>query len=191
MPLVAVYDACVLHPAPIRDLLLRLAVAGVVQARWSEQILDECFASIRRVRPDLPPERLARTRALVNRAVADCLVSGYETLIDGLNLPDRDDRHVLAAGIRTGAQVIVTFNLTDFPVDELSRFGIEARHPDEFVLEILDLAPGAVCAAVKDQAAALKNPPTTLEQLLLTLQTVGLPQSVARLREFFGPEAVP
>ena len=98
MPLVAVYDACVLHPAPIRDLLLRLAAAGVVRARWSEQILDECFASIRRVRPDLPPERLARTRALVNSAVADCLVSGYETLIEGLDLPDVDDRHVLAAG---------------------------------------------------------------------------------------------
>ena len=85
----------------------------------------------------------------------------------------------------------MTFNLVDFPGGELSRFGIEARHPDDFVLEILDLAPDAVCAVVKVQAAALKNPTTTLGQLLATLQAVGLPQSVARLRELFGPDAVP
>jgi predicted nucleic acid-binding protein len=188
MPLLAVYDACVLHPAPIRDLLLRLAVAGLVRARWTDRILDECFASIRRVRPDLPPERLVRTRGLINRAVPDCLVGRYERLVKGLKLPDPDDRHVLAAGIRAKAQVIVTFNLADFPDSELSRFGIEARHPDEFVSGLLSLEPDAVCTAVREQAAALRNPPQSIAQLLDTLHACGLPRSSARLRELLGPD---
>jgi hypothetical protein len=191
MPLIAVYDACVLHSAPVRDLLLRLAVAGVVRARWTERILDECFASIGRVRPDLPPERLARTRALINRAVPDCLTCGYEKLIKSLLLPDPDDRHVLAAGIRARAQVIVTFNLSDFPESELARFGIEARHPDGFVIGLLDVEPEAVCVAVREQAAALRNPPQSISQLLDTLQACGLPRSVARLRELLGSDAAP
>jgi predicted nucleic acid-binding protein len=190
MPRIAVYDACVLHPAPVRDLLLRLAVAGVVRARWTERILDECFASIRRVRPDLPPERLAQTRDLINRAVPDCLVGGYERLGKGLSLPDPDDRHVLAAAIRAHAQVIVTYNLSDFPEGELSRFGVEARHPDAFVLELLDLDADAVCGAVREQAAALRNPLQTVAQLLGTLQACGLSRSVALLRELLGPGGV-
>ena len=186
MAVVAIYDACVLHAAPIRDLLLRLAVAGAVRARWSEQILDECFASIHRVRPDLPADRLARTRVLINSAVPDCLVTGYEALVEGLNLPDAGDRHVLAAGVRAGAQVIVTFNLNHFPKAGLSRFGIDARHPDDFVLALLDVAPGVVCAAVQEQAAALRNPPRTPGQLLETLEGCGLPRAVARLRLSLG-----
>ena len=191
MPLIAIYDACVLHPAPVRDLLLRLAVAGTVRARWTERILDECFASIRRMRPDLSPERLARTRDLINRAVPDCLIDGYERFVRGLSLPDPDDRHVLAAGIRAHARVIVTFNLRDFPEDELSRFGIEARHPDAFLLGLLDLEPDAVCAAIREQAAALRNPPQSIAELLDTLLACGLPKLVARLREVLGADAVP
>ena len=189
MPLIAVYDACVLHSAPVRDLLLRLAVAGIVRARWSERILDECFESIRRVRPDLPPERLARTRDLINRAVPDCLIGGYERLVKGLSLPDPDDRHVLAAGIRARAQVIVTFNLADFPESELARFGIVARHPDEFVSGLLDVDPDGVCTAVREQASALRNPPQSVAQLLDTLHVCGLPRSAARLREVLDPDA--
>lgn len=108
MAFVVVYDACVLHPAPLRDLLVRIAGAGIVRARWSEQILDECFASILASRPDLTGERLQRTRKLMIAAVPDCLVSGHENLIESLWLPDPNDRHVLAAAIRGGAQAIVT-----------------------------------------------------------------------------------
>lgn len=115
MAFVVIYDACVLYPAPMRDLLVRLANTGVVRARWSEMILDECFRSILEQRPDLTPQALARTRELMNRAVPDCLVTGFEQLIDGLRLPDPDDRHVLAAAIRAGAQGIVTANLKDSP----------------------------------------------------------------------------
>ena len=115
MAFVVIYDACVLHDPAIRDLLIR--VTGKRQlnlrARWSDDILDEMEVSILRRRTDLDPKRLERTRRLMIEAVPDCLVTGYESLIDGLELPDERDRHVLAAAIRSQAQAIVTFNLKE------------------------------------------------------------------------------
>lgn len=190
MAFVVVYDACVLYPAPLRDLLIRLGVSGLVRARWSETILDECFRNIAKQRPDLPAEALARTRMLMNRAVADARVSGFEPLIPSLELPDPDDRHVLAAAVRGGAQVIVTFNLADFPSEKLGAFDVEAQHPDEFVLNLIDLAPAAVTKVVTEQAASLRNPPRSVGELLDVLLQQGLVQSVARLRDLFGPDGV-
>ena len=116
IPFVVVYDACVLFPAPLRDLLVRLAMTGVFQAKWSERILDECFRNILKQRPDLSAQNLARSRELMNRAVRDVLVDGYESLEASLgDLPDPDDRHVAAAAVLCHAQVVVTFNLRDFP----------------------------------------------------------------------------
>jgi predicted nucleic acid-binding protein len=183
-PVTAVYDANVLYPAPLRDLLIRLAQTGLVQAKWSETIHDEWIRSVLKDNPQLSPERLARTRTLMNEAVRDCLVSGHEDLIDSLSLPDPDDRHVLAAAIRASAQVIVTFNLKDFPGETLARFDIEAQHPDDFLVSLFDLAPGLVCAAVKRQREGLRNPPRSAEELLTTLENQGLTQAVNRLREF-------
>jgi predicted nucleic acid-binding protein len=186
MAFIVVYDACVLYPAPLRDLLVRLASKGVVRARWSETILDECFRNILEQRPDLKPEALTRTRQLMTTAVADSIVTGFEELVDGLSLPDPDDRHVLAVAIRAGAQTIVTFNLKDFPDAKLAPYDIEAQHPDEFVLDTIDLAPGTVTQVISEQAAALKNPPLSIGDLLDTLREQGLVRSVAKLRELFG-----
>ena len=186
MAFVVLYDACVLYPAPLRDLFMRVAVAGLVRAKWSERVLDECFRNIQANRPELAPSALARTRELMNRAVADCLVAGYEGLIDGMTLPDPDDRHVLAAAVRAGAQTIVTFNLSDFPVERLAPYDVEAIHPDDYVLGLIDFAPGSMCSIVTEQAASLRNPPRTISDLLDTLQVNGLVQSVAKLRELFG-----
>ncbi|GAB3449507.1 hypothetical protein GCM10027517_35850 [Phycicoccus ginsengisoli] len=99
MTFVVVYDANVLYPSTLRDLLIRIAQAGLVQAKWTEQILDEVFTNLRANRPDLDPTKLGRTRQLMNAAVRDCLVTGYEPLIASVVLPDPDDRHVLAAAI--------------------------------------------------------------------------------------------
>lgn len=189
MPFVVLYDACVLYPAPVRDLLLRIATTGIVRARWTEAILDECFRNVQAQRPELSAEALARTRGLMNQAVPDCLVTGYEHLIEGLDLPDPNDRHVLATAIRAHAQAVVTFNLKDFPDHVLARYDMEAKHPDEFVLDSIDLAPGAVVQCVTAQAAALRHPPVLLPELLDTLRRVGLVQSVARLRGLLGPAA--
>lgn len=183
MAFTVIYDACVLYPAALRDLLIRLATTGLFRAKWTDAILDECFRNILEKRKDLDAEKLARTRELMNRAVRDCLVERYDDLIEGLELPDPDDRHVLAAAVRCGAQVIVTWNLKDFPADKLSPYDIEAQDPDEFVLNVIDLKPAAVIQAVERQAASLRNPRLTTGQVLDVLERDGLSQSVARLRD--------
>lgn len=94
----------------LRDILIRLAGTDIFHARWTDQILDEVFRNLQANRPDLDPKKLRRTRELICKAVDDCLVTGYEELIEALALPDPDDRHVLVAAIRCGAQVIVTEN---------------------------------------------------------------------------------
>jgi PIN domain len=114
-PVLAVYDACALYPAPLRDLLLHLACVGLVRPRWTDAIHDEWIRNLLANRPDLARSQLDRTRALMERAVPDALVRGYEPRIPSLTLPDADDRHVLVAAIEAGAGVIVTFNLADFP----------------------------------------------------------------------------
>lgn len=126
----ALYDACVLYPAPLRDLLMQLAMTDLFRARWTDRIHDEWIRNVLKKRPDLRPEQLGRTRELMNAHVRDCLVTGYEGPIEGLQLPHADDRHVLAAAIRCGAAAIVTFNLEDFPSNHVEPFGIEAQHPE-------------------------------------------------------------
>jgi len=116
-------------PAPLRDLLVRLAHAGLVWARWTEAIHDEWIRNVLANNSSLSPNRLERTRILLNDAVRDCLVTGYESLIQSLTLPDPGDRHVLAAAIRAEAQVIVTFNLKDFPARVLAGYSIETDAP--------------------------------------------------------------
>ena len=129
-------------------------------------------------------EQLQRTRELMNSNVRDGLVTGYETLIDAVTLPDPDARHVLAAAIRAGADLIVTFNLNDFPKKDLQPYGIEAQHPDDFLTYQLDLAPNIVCAAAKRHRASLKNPPKDVDEYLATLEAQGLAQTVLSLRRF-------
>lgn len=180
---IVVYDACVLYPASLRDLLVRLAARRVVQARWSSQILDEFVRALIGRQPELDPNRLRRTCDLMNQAVPEAMVSGYSEIEKSLRLPDPEDRHVLAAAIVAGAQAIVTQNLGDFPEDALRPYGIEALHPDRFVLDALDLVPGSVCETLAEQASDLKNPPITRNELLDRLERVGLARSIARVRE--------
>ena len=180
----AVYDACVLYPAPLRDLLMQLALIDLVRGRWSDRIHEEWIRGVLAGRPDLRREQLERTRDLMNRHVRDGLVVDFEGLIPGLTLPDPDDRHVLAAAIRCGAGLIVTFNLRDFPPDQLGPYGIEAKHLDDFVADLFDLDPAAVCTAVKNVRARLRNPPVTAEDYLATLERQGLTETVSLLRDY-------
>jgi predicted nucleic acid-binding protein len=181
---IALLDACVLYPAPLRDLLMHLALADLFAAKWTEAIHEEWIRNVLENRPDLTRAQLERTRQLMNAHVRDCLVVDYEDLVPVLTLPDPDDRHVLAAAIRASADVIVTFNLGDFPPAVLGKWGIEAQHPDEFVTHLLDLAPHLVCAAAKRQRESLKNPPLSVDDFLASLARQGLAQTVAGLRRF-------
>ncbi|MER6782622.1 MULTISPECIES: PIN domain-containing protein [unclassified Streptomyces] len=182
MAFVAIYDANVLYPNVLRDVLIRVAAAGLVQAKWTETILDETFRSIKAKRPDISPGSLDRTRNAMKAAVRDCLVIGYEPLISAIELPDPDDRHVLAAAIRAKAQVIVTFNLRDFPSEALAPWDVEAIHPDAFLEAQIDLNPQIVYAVLQRIADGCKNPPLTVADLIVSLERTGLVASVAALR---------
>lgn len=186
MSRVVVYDACVLFPATLRDLMLRLAAADLVQPRWSDRILDECFRNILLTRPELSAEALARTRMKMCAAFPDAMVTDDAAVGPVLGLPDPDDVHVVEAALRADAGSIVTFNLRDFPGRALDPFRIGAIHPDVLVLTLLDEAPGRVCSVVEGQALALKKPPTTLTDLINRIRNQGLPRSAARLTDLFG-----
>lgn len=161
---VALLDANVLYPARLRDLLIRLAIAGLYQARWSEQILDECFDNLLENRPDLTHEQLARTRQLMTTALPDASATGYEDRVADLDLPDPDDRHVLAAAVTAGASLLVTDNLDDFPAEQVPE-GMSVVSPDEFVLEMASDDLDVVVDVVDTQAAGLVNPPMTARVL--------------------------
>lgn len=182
--LTVVYDACVLYPAPLRDLLMHLAVTDLYRAKWTDVIHDEWTRNVLKDRPDLKAEQLQRTRDLMNAHVLDSLVAGFEPLISDITLPDPDDRHVLAAAIHCGADVIVTFNLKDFPDGVLQPYGVRAQHPDEFLADQLQVDSSVFCAAVNRHRISLKNPPKEVEEYFKTLEAQGLADTVARLLQF-------
>lgn len=117
----------------------------------------------------------------MNQAVEDCLIEGFEHLIDSLELPDLNDRHVLAAAISGRAEVIVTYNLKHFPAKILDKYGIEAQHPDEFIGHVIDLQPEKVCLAVKSIRKRLRNPPQDANDYLMSLAKQKLPQTISFL----------
>ena len=180
----AFYDANVLYPAELRNLFMHLALTGLFRAKWSADVHEEWISALLEKRLDLTREKLERTRILMDLHATDALVTGYEDLIPGLQLPDPDDRHVLAAAIRGQADVIVTLNLRDFPADVVGAFGIEAQHPDEFLLRLFDLSPGVVIAGAETHRQSLKNPPKTVSEYLETLERQGLTQAVSVLRDY-------
>lgn len=180
----AVLDACVLYPAPVRDLLISLARDGLFHARWSMRIQEEWVRNLLKQRPDLAEAKLRRTCELMVLAVPDCLVEGWEVLESSIiGLPDQNDRHVVAAAICGHADAIVTFNLADFPAGVLSSFGIEAQHPDEFLINQLDLNPIAALKSIKLMRARLRNPPISAADLVLLLEKLRLPLTASRLRD--------
>lgn len=127
------------------------AQAGGFRARWTHKINEEWVAAVLKKRPGLSKESLARTLVAMNDAVLDCIVDGYEDLVDCLELPDKDDRHVLAAAIIARANVIVTFNEKDFPREKIETHHIHTKHPDDFLLDLASISQNDfVVAAAKD-----------------------------------------
>ncbi len=185
---VAFLDASVLYPALLRNLLMHLALSELFQARWSDRVREEWIAALLRNRPDLTFAQLERTRRLMDENVDEALVTGYEHLIGELTLPDPKDCHVFAAAIHSGASVIVTVNLRDFPTRVLATYGIEAQHPDTFVSARLDEYPDEVLAALHEMRLDLKNPPFSMPELLASLARQGLTQTTAELRRLIRPD---
>ena len=180
----ALLDANVLYPAPMRDLLLQLAVMDVYRAKWTDDIHREWIDALLEREPHRRREDLERTRGLMDQSTRDAIVTDYATLIPTLTLPDPDDRHVLAAAIVGRCDAIVTQNLKDFPEEVLSRYGIEAQHPDEFLLNQMGLELATFCQAVAKVRARLKSPPYSADEYLATLTRQGLVATAAELRQF-------
>jgi hypothetical protein len=119
----------------------------------------------------------------MNERVLDCLINEYEDLMLGIILPDQQDAHVLAAAIKVQAQIIVTYNIKDFPSKILKKFEIEVQHPDTFLRYQLDLKPSIFLSCVKNIRQRLKNPPVTASRYLSVLFPL-LPQTVSYLKDY-------
>lgn len=186
-----ILDACVLYPAVVRDATMRLALTDLFKARWTDDIHNEWITALLRETNDDGTQRykeevLYRTRDLMDKGVRDAKVTGYEYLIPSIELPDSDDRHVVAAAIHAKADAIVTYNLKDFPQEYLvENFDIEIIHPDDFFRSQLDLNTGLAVKAFQNQFASLKKPPLTPEEFLTRLQKAQLVQTANFLKDFF------
>lgn len=179
----ALLDACVLYPLAMTDALMSLATAGFFAAKWTIRIEDEWIGALERQRPDLAG-RLNVRRDDMRGAVPDWEVpeSAWTTLIRGIDLPDPNDAHVLAAAIAGHADCIVTSNLRDFPFSALQPYGIEAIDPDTFILNQWDLDPVNAITAFKHMRARRKKPESSPEEFAYAMEVGGLPTTADRLR---------
>lgn len=178
-------DANVFFGARLRSLVLFLAQSKMFRARWSARIDDEWTTNVANKR-GIEIERLQRTRDLIDQAVADCLVTGFEPLEPSFTgLPDPDDRHVLAAAMVARAELILTFNIADFPDDVIGPLGIETRHPDAFLQDLYHISDETFIEAVALDFAHYKKPALEFEEYVDTLRRAGVPETadlIASLR---------
>ena len=178
----AVLDANVLFGIRVTSLLMELALSGLFRARWSLDIHCEWVGAVHK-QYGIPMGELDYRRQCMEDAIPDGRVDGYEALINGLTLPDPNDRHVLAAAIRCNADVIVTFNESDFPPPALAPFGIHTRHPDLFIRNVDEIDPGTLITAVRNDIAHYKDPPLDVDAYIEGLRAAGMPATAGYLTE--------
>lgn len=181
-PPTALLDANALYPAGLRHLLLRLADRHLHTPLWSAVIHEEWMRSLLDDRPDIEAGVLERTRAVMDGYFPDALVTGYEALAANLDLPDPGDRHVLAAAVVGGADIIVTRNLRDFPAERLAPHGPVALHPDDFVAKLFEAEADAVLDIVRGHRAALRRPPRSIGAYLAAPERLCLSRTISLLR---------
>lgn len=181
-PAVVLLDACVLYPFHLRNILIQIAADRLMEARWTDAIQQEWSRNLLAALPSISDARLRETRRLMNQALPQARVSGYEPLIDDINLPDPDDRHVVAAGVASGASVILTWNLRDFPVPELRRHGLTVRTPDVFLSSLHDMAPELMTASLSNARRNLGKSALSGAEFIDVLKT----QRLVRLAERLG-----
>lgn len=179
----ALLDACVLYPAVVRDALLSLNDAGFFAAKWTRTIESEWTSNLLANRRDITAEQVASTCEAMHEAAADWEVVGYESLVDGLSLPDDGDRHVLAAAIRGHADCIVTSNVDDFPREYLATFDLELFHPDDFIVCQLDLDEVDALKAFKAMRKRLVRPAFSPQRFVALFERNHLARTAARLAD--------
>jgi predicted nucleic acid-binding protein len=175
----AVLDANVLYPFSLRDTLLRLAELELYAPLWSARILEEMRRNP--VERQVTEEQADRIVAAMRGAFEEAEVDAAEILrLEPAMTNDPKDRHVLGAAVAADCEAIVTANVNDFPPDACEPVGVEAIHPDDFLLDLLDLGRDAIRSAVEQQAADL-NPPWPIDELLGALEKAGVPRFVAAI----------
>ena len=182
-PPVAVYDACVLYPFHLRNVLIQCAFDGLVEARWTDEIHDEWIRNLAANTPALPIERLIATRDRIKAVLPDADVTDYRHLIPELRLPDPDDRHVLAAAIAGKASLIVTWNLKDFPTRDLASHGVASQSPDDFLTGLHATFPDALISSIKRARHNLRKTMPSVDAFIDGLQQSGLKTFPALLRQ--------
>ena len=180
---IAVLDANVLYPAPVRDLLLHMASEELFQPKWSDTIQKEWTRNLLAKRPDLKKASLTNICKWMDRVYPDAHTRLYHLPKTPINLPDMADIHVVETAISSGANYIITFNLKDFPSKELAKYGVEAIHPDSFICKLLNQSPDEVLKAFNNQVAILRKPAKKAEEVLYALKKCGLLKTEQELRQ--------
>lgn len=167
-----VLDTNVIYPIVVRDLMFWFAHYDLFTPKWSAHIFDEWDVLMQRKGVSAAERKKRIDNA--NKAFPDALVTNYESLIEGVKLPDVKDQHVLAAAIKTNANVIVTNNLKDFPKKYLATFGLTAKDADDFLTDIIDLNPETAVEAFKELVLHRTNPDLDEFEMLEVLRNNGL-----------------
>lgn len=170
----AVLDTNVIYPVWLRDLLLWLAQYDMYRPAWSEKIMVEFEAVVRRKHPKMDEAKVARITNAMCEAFPQAMVENYHGLIDTLELDDEDDRHVLAAAIKVNANVLVTNNTKDFPPEYCDQYGVTVKSPDDFLCDLIDLDPKRCVDAFTAMVANKTNPPLNEFEVLDVLRKIGL-----------------
>jgi predicted nucleic acid-binding protein len=182
-PSVAVFDACILYPFHLRNIVVQAAVDLLVEARWTDEIHNEWIRNLAAETPTIPIERLQTTRRLMNDALPGATISGYGDLVPTVSLPDPDDRHVVAAAIAGGASIIVTWNLRDFPTTALEKYGLRRQTPDAFLAGLYDDVPDLVIGSLANARRNLNKSRVSASDFIDILNHQKLTQLVTRLRK--------
>ncbi len=182
-PPVAVYDACVLYPFHLRNLLVQCAVDRLVEARWTDEIHDEWIRNLAANAPVTPIDHLIAARDLMNAALPNATVTNYQAYISGITLPDPDDRHVVAAGVAAGASLIITWNIKDFPARELARHKLRKQIPDTLLMELYAAVPTLVIEATRKARANLRKSKVSGAEFVGALEHQKLKRFSAAIRQ--------
>ncbi len=181
-PSVVIFDACVLYPFHLRNIVVQIAVDRLVDARWTDEIHDEWIRNLVTDVPGIPIERLQITRKLMNDALPDATVTGYQAHLGAITLPDPDDRHVVAAAITAGASSILTWNLRDFPTRELKKYGLVRQNPDVFLTDLYDKASDLTVASLANARRNLNKTRVSASDFIDILKSQKLSQLATRLK---------
>jgi predicted nucleic acid-binding protein len=183
-PSVAVFDACILYPFHLRNIVVQAAVDRLVEARWTDAIHDEWIRNLTADVPAIPIDRLQATRRLMNEALPAAMVSGHEKHIPMVTLPDPDDRHVIAAAIAAKASLILTWNVRHFPENELKKFGLRRMYPDEFLSGLFDKAPDLVIGSLANARRNLSKTRVAASDFIAILNGQKLVQLAKRVEKY-------